>query len=77
MKDIIPSAYRHRVYAIFATLGVLLGAVQVAFASLELGQPSWLTAALAVYGFVGGAVGLTAHANPTPDAPVILPGDPE
>ena len=63
MKDFIPARYRATIYAIFAALGIAIGAVQVGFASAGEGQPVWLTVALAVYAFIGGAVGITANAN--------------
>lgn len=67
LHDIIPAAHRKIAYAVFALIGVVLGAVQVGYGAAEAGQPTWLTVALAVYAFVGGAVGLTARSN-TPQA---------
>lgn len=68
LTDIIPASKRRLAYGIFSLLGVLLGAVQVGYASVSSAdQPAWLTAALAVYAFVGGALGVTARAN-TPAA---------
>lgn len=63
MKDVIPAEARAIVYSIFATLGVIIGAVQVGFAAASAGQPVWLTVTLAVYAFIGGAIGITAQAN--------------
>ena len=63
MKDIIPAEARAIAYAIFAALGVAIGAVQVGFAAAAAGQPVWLTVTLAVYAFIGGAIGVTARAN--------------
>ncbi|WBL18532.1 hypothetical protein [Citricoccus sp. NR2] len=60
IRDTIPGAYRKAIYAGYAVLGVIIGAIQVGYASAELGQPTWLTVALSVYAFVGGAVGITA-----------------
>ena len=60
MNDLIPPAYRLRAYQVFALVGVALGAVQVGFAAAEASQPVALTVALAVYAFVGGALGMTA-----------------
>lgn len=62
LTDILPAATRKRVYAVYALVGVVLGAVQVAYLNLA-GQPQWLTVALAVYGFLGTALGVTAAAN--------------
>lgn len=61
--DVIPAHQRKLVYAGFAAFGVLLGAVQVGFGAAQAGQPVWLTVALAVYAFLGGAIGATANAN--------------
>lgn len=63
LTDIIPAGYRKRVYAVYAVIGVILGAVQVGFGAAEAGQPDWLTVSLAVYAFLGGAVGVTAVQN--------------
>lgn len=63
MKDYIPAAYRRRVYAGFAFVGLCLGGTQVGYAAAEQGQPTWLTVALAVYSFAAGAVGYAAASN--------------
>ncbi len=65
LTDVMSPADRKKAYAGFASLGVLLGAVQVGFAAAEAAQPVWLTVALAVYAFLGGAIGATANANVT------------
>lgn len=63
LTDILTPEVRKPIYAIYAILGVLLGATQVAYAAAEAGQPVWLTVALAVFAFVGTALGFTAAAN--------------
>lgn len=68
MHDILAPAIRSKVYAFYAVLGLVLGATQVGFSAAEAGQPVWLTVALAVYAFVGGALGFVAQAN-TPSEP--------
>lgn len=73
MTDILTPAIRSKAYAVYATVGLLLGATQVGFAAAEAGQPVWLTVALAVYAFVGGALGFVAQAN----TPVRRPGHDE
>lgn len=60
MNELIPPAHRLRAYQIFALVGVALGAIQVGFGAADAGQPVALTVALAVYAFLGGALGLTA-----------------
>jgi len=70
LKDIIPAGLRQKVYAGFAIVGVAFGATQVGFATADVAQPTWLGVALAVFTFVGGAVGFTAAGNtsePDPD----------
>jgi hypothetical protein len=62
LTDILPAAARKKVYAIYALVGVVLGALQVAYLNIA-GQPQWLTVALAVYGFLGTALGATAASN--------------
>lgn len=63
VKDFIPAAKRRVVYAVFAFLGLALGATQVGYSAAELGQPVWLTVVLAVYTFLAAGVGYTASAN--------------
>lgn len=63
MHDILTPEVRKPIYAIYAVLGLILGATQVAFSAAEAGQPVQLTVALAVYAFVGTALGFTAASN--------------
>ena len=63
LRDILPAHYRKVAYAVYAVVGVLLGAIQVGYGAAEAGQPVALTVALAVYAFLGGALGVTAAAN--------------
>ena len=72
IETIIPEGkVRQAVYRIFAAVGFLLGATQVAFAAASLGQPTWLTVALAVYGFAAAAGFVKAQANTPTDGPAI------
>ena len=71
LVDIIPAEWRKPIYAIYAVLGVILGAVQVAMEP----DPSWLMTTMAVYAFVGGAIGSVASANTVPTKAV--PADAE
>lgn len=66
LQDIVPAHYRKIAYAAYALIGVLLGAIQVGYGAAEAGQPVPLTVALAVYAFLGGALGVTAAANTAP-----------
>lgn len=57
---------RKVIYGIYIVAGVILGAVQVAFASIAgAGQPDWLTVSLAVYAFLSVPVGSLALVNTT------------
>lgn len=61
---ILPAETRKKLYFAFSALGLLLGAIQVAYGSLPgVDQPAWLTATLSVYAFIGTAAGATAASN--------------
>jgi len=81
LRDVIPAAWRKPTYAAYALAGAIIGAVQVGYLSAEAGQPVWLTVTLAVYGFIGTAIGFTASANTPPggqftgNEPVVPEGD--
>jgi hypothetical protein len=64
LGTIITSArVRRWIYAAYVVLIIITGAVQVAFAALETGQPNWLVATLAVVAYLGVPVGGLAIAN--------------
>lgn len=70
LANVIPDGRARKIiYRIFAALGILIGAIQVGFASAQVGQPVWLTVTLAVYAFLGGAGFYMSQAN-TPTAGV-------
>jgi hypothetical protein len=54
---------RTYIYGTYVVAIIVAGAAQVAFSSLELGQPDWLTASLAVLTYLGVPVGTLAVAN--------------
>ncbi len=54
---------RQQIYAGYAFIGLLLGATQVGFSAAALGQPTWLTVVLAIFAFIGTALGATAASN--------------
>ena len=65
LTGILPAKARKYVYAVYALVGVALGAIQVGYGVTE---PQWLTVSLAVYAFLGAALGLTAASNvPSPE----------
>jgi hypothetical protein len=63
LENILPPSARKTVYATYAVLGVVIGCIQVAYASSSAGQPMWLNVVLAVFGFLGTAIGATAASN--------------
>ena len=63
LHDILTPEVRKPIYAIYALLGLVIGATQVAYSAAEAGQPTWLTVTLAVFAFVGTALGFTAASN--------------
>jgi hypothetical protein len=48
-------------------VALISGALQVAYSAGGWGQPVWLTVAVAVLCFLGGALGFTAASNVKPD----------
>ena len=59
----IPPSVRTKLYLAYSVLGVVLGAVQVGFATVEAPFPPWLKITLAVFVFLGGAIGYTAASH--------------
>lgn len=55
---------RKAIYSTYVIAGVIIGATQVGFASIEgAGQPTWLTVTLAVYAFLSVPLGSLALSN--------------
>lgn len=79
LHDIIPAKYRKPTYAVYALIGVGLGAIATAYGPEHV--PAWHAIVSNVYLYVGGAFGLTAAANTivnqraTGDEPIIEPDD--
>lgn len=66
LTDVIPAKARKYVYALWALVGLVLGAIQVYVAAQpDPTQPGWLNGALAVFAFVSTAIGATAASNVT------------
>jgi hypothetical protein len=64
LTNILTPEIRKVAYAAYAVIGTILGAIQVWISSTTgTEQPSWLLGALAVFGFIGTAIGATAAAN--------------
>lgn len=62
LNDIIPAKYRKPIYAVYALIGVALGAIAQAYGGVD-SVPEWHAIVTNVYLYVGGAFGLTAAAN--------------
>lgn len=54
---------RRIIYGVYVVAVIIAGAVQVGYASVHLGQPDWLTAALAVLAYLGAPIGGLAIVN--------------
>jgi hypothetical protein len=63
IAEYIPARLRKPTYGILAVAFLIVGAVQVAYASINEANPPWLVVALAVVPFVASAVGFAAHGN--------------
>lgn len=67
LTNILPERARQVVYAVYAFIGVALGATLAGFAAVpDATVPTWFVVAGAVYAFLGTALGFTAAANVTP-----------
>ncbi len=74
LGSVITSAVvRKTIYTAYVVSLVIVGALQVAYASTETAAPEWLTIALAVIGYLGIPVGGLALAN-TGTAPTATDG---
>lgn len=64
-------AVRKAIYGSYIVLLVVAGGIQVAYSAIQLGQPSWLIAGLAVLAYLGIPVSGLAliNAPATPAAP--------
>lgn len=70
LTELLPAHVRKIIYIAYALIGVILGAVQVWFATYGATGPEWVEPALAVYAFVGGAFGFVASSfTPSRKAP--------
>ena len=75
LTNIIPAAWRQRVYAIFALIAAAEGAMHTAYTTIGAADPKWLMIALAVTVYVGIAIGAVAASNITApgNAPSVAP----
>lgn len=64
LTDVLPAKVRKWLYALFALVGVVFGAVQL------VASPDWLDPSLKVYAYLAPVLGFTAASNTgTPDPP--------
>lgn len=63
LTDIVPEPLRKKIYALYVTAGIVIGGIQVGFATAETDQPLWLKITQAVFGYLGIAVGGIAVSN--------------
>jgi len=75
LTNIIPAAWRQRVYAAYALVIVALGATQVGYVTAQAAQPTWLAIAVDVVAYLGVAIGVMAASNitPVPSVPATPP----
>lgn len=73
---LIPAKARAVVYLVYLVIGLILGSLVVGFNAGGLTDPVWLTVALAVYAYLGGAFGFTALTH-TPKADATVTPAPE
>ena len=64
--DIVPAPVRKIAYAVYASVGIIFGCIQVGISAAGGGQPVWLNVCLAIFAFLGGALGFTAASNTEP-----------
>ena len=72
----LPPHVRAAIYWCYGLAGVVLGSCDVGLRAVGEGQPRWLVIALAVYAYLGLAVGLVAATNtpiPPPLADAYIP----
>jgi hypothetical protein len=68
LYDLIPGNQRRRVYAVFALVGLIAGAVQVGFLAADPNLPLWLNISIVVYNFLAAPFGALAASNiPSPE----------
>lgn len=65
LADVLSGATRQRVYVGYSVVVLLLGGVQVGYATAGAGLPLWLTIGQNVALYLGAALGLTAASNIT------------
>lgn len=74
LYDLIPAKSRRTTYAVFGLLGLILGAVQIAFLAVDPNLPTALNVCILVYNFFALPFGALAASNvPSPERLVMIP----
>lgn len=64
LTGILPPRTRAIIYSIYVVVGLVIGGIQVGFAAVpDASVPNWVTIALAVYAYIGVALGGLAASN--------------
>ncbi len=61
------------VYAVIGAVSLIVGAIQVGYASIEQANPDWLTVALAVVPFLAAGLGYTAATHTPSEKTTVEP----
>jgi hypothetical protein len=65
LVNILGASARKVIYSAYALVGVVLGSIQVGIGAVDAATPDWLKVALAVFAYIGIAIGATAASNAT------------
>jgi hypothetical protein len=63
LVNILGASTRRIIYAVYALGGLALGSIQAGIGAVDTATPDWIKVALAVYAYLGIAIGATAASN--------------
>jgi hypothetical protein len=64
LVNIFGASARRIIYAVYALVGIVLGAIQAGIGAVgNAATPDWLKVTLAVFAYIGIAIGATAASN--------------
>ena len=69
----LPPKARVYVYAVIGALSLIVGAIQVGYASISQPNPDWLTVALSVVPFLAAGLGYTAATHTPSEVTTVAP----